>query len=208
MNKNDFTIINGILLEYTGEDTEVTVPDGAAEIGISAFEYSGVKKITLPESVKRIEWDAFSDCSELKTVVLPYGIEEIEERAFEGCDSLEYTEYCGCRYLGSAANPYLALAVCESRDITEINVHKDTKLILARAFEDCEKLTSVAIPEGVRYIGTAAFQSCTALESVTFPESITIFIASQVAECVLECSAVVVRMGIDDHGYSPKSCSP
>lgn len=206
MNKNDFTIINGILFEYTGTEAEVTVPDGVKEIGISSLAYTDIKKIILPESVKRIEWDAFDGCEELETVVLPDGIEEIEERAFDGCESLEYTEYRGCRYLGSAENPYLALAVCDSKNITEINIHKDTKLILARAFEGCESVTSAVIPDGVRYIGTAAFQSCTALERVNFPESIRIIESSAFSFCE-KLTAAVFHYGVEKICRSAFSCT-
>ena len=206
MNENDFTIINGVLLEYTGEDTEVYVPDGTKEIGISAFEYADIKKVTVPESVKIIEWDAFSGCEELETVVLPDGIEEIEERAFDGCESLCYTEYCGCRYLGSDSNPHLALAECDSKDITEINIHKDTKLILARALEGCEKLASLTLPEGVRYIGTAAFQGCTSIESVTFPAGFKILESSAFAFCE-KLTSVFFHYGVEKICRSAFSCA-
>lgn len=206
MNKEDFTIINGVLFEYTGDDTEITVPDGVAEIGISAFEYADIKKITLPESVKRIEWDAFSNCTSLRTVVLPESIAEIEERAFDGCTRLEYNEYGGCRYLGSAENPHLALAECTRKDITEAVIHKDTKLILARAFEECEELDSLSLPEGVRYIGTAAFQSCTALQSVTFPASLRIIESSAFSFCE-KLTDAVFPIGVEKICRSAFSCA-
>ena len=207
MNKNDFNIIDGVLLEYSGDDSDVAVPEGTLEIRIYAFMHcDGVKRITLPESVKRIEWEAFLGCTALETVCLPESVEEIEERAFMGCRSLKYSEYGGCRYIGSKSNPYLALAFCDNKEATEANIHKDTRLILARAFEECEKLKKAVIPNGVRYIGTSAFEGCASLEAVAFPESLRIIESSAFSFCESLRTAVIPN-GVEKICRSAFSCA-
>lgn len=40
--KDNFKIENGILVEYTGKDKEVTIPEGVTEIGVAAFDIACV----------------------------------------------------------------------------------------------------------------------------------------------------------------------
>ncbi len=73
------------LWNYTGTDTEVTVPDGIEAIG-GAFSYHyDLTKVTLPASVKRIEEGAFYNCYSLTEIGMCEGIEYIGSNAFNGC---------------------------------------------------------------------------------------------------------------------------
>ena len=49
---------------------------------------SPVEKITLPDTITKIEDDAFSNCSSLTSINLPEGLTTIGESAFSGCDAL------------------------------------------------------------------------------------------------------------------------
>ena len=62
----------------TGELTE------GGEQWQGVFEGSGLEKVRLPETLKRIEYGAFRDCRNLKGVQFPSTLEEIGLRAFEG----------------------------------------------------------------------------------------------------------------------------
>ena len=57
MKLSDFVIKNGVLEKYTGNEKEVTVPDG----------------------VKWIGWSAFRNCVQIEKVVLPFGVTRIGE---------------------------------------------------------------------------------------------------------------------------------
>ena len=63
----NFVISKGVLTEYTGNSSRVTVPDNVKKLGASAFE--GNKNITyvsLPGKVTEIGAQAFKDCKYLR----------------------------------------------------------------------------------------------------------------------------------------------
>ena len=111
----DFIIRNGVLEKYTGSGEDVVIPEGVIIIGGDVFRtpYAVLKsvvipegvieierraffgcgaleKVTFPESLKRIGWMAFADCTNLKEVIIPNGVEVIESIAFKGCTGIAY----------------------------------------------------------------------------------------------------------------------
>lgn len=81
--------------------TIIIVPEGVIHIGRAAFLASRVVNISLPDSLKMIDDDAFSGCTRLKDIYLPNHITHIGARAFMGCDTIreivlpETVEYIG-----------------------------------------------------------------------------------------------------------------
>ena len=48
-------------------------------IGASAFEKcTSLVSVTLPSSLKRIEWNSFVDCTALKEIILPVSLDEVD----------------------------------------------------------------------------------------------------------------------------------
>jgi len=90
-----YEIINGevTISEYTGEELDVVVPEMIEDCPVriiddSAFEYSGITSIVLPETVRLIGVYSLSDCDSLESIILPEGLEHIGYGAFWGCDVL------------------------------------------------------------------------------------------------------------------------
>ena len=54
--------------------------DGQLYYGV--FQESAVESVTLPSTLKRIEYGAFQDCKNLKHITLPNGLEKIGMRCF------------------------------------------------------------------------------------------------------------------------------
>ena len=63
-----FHIRNGVLEEYDGEATDVTVPEEVREIGEEAFWGMDVERVHLPEDLRKIHSDAFYNCRQLKEI--------------------------------------------------------------------------------------------------------------------------------------------
>ena len=66
----------------------VIIPEGIEVINASAFDMSDAESVTIPNSVKSIEFNAFGGCSNLKSVKLPEGLKVIEDLAFSCCEEL------------------------------------------------------------------------------------------------------------------------
>ena len=64
---SDFTVENGVLTAYTGDDATVTIPSTVTRIKSTAFQTShDMTKIVIPTSVTTIDNTAFDRCSKLK----------------------------------------------------------------------------------------------------------------------------------------------
>lgn len=71
------------------EINEYVVQDGVQEIREYAFEGSKIKKIVLPDTLKKIDYSAFYYCQLLEEVVVPDSVTEIGDDAFSHCSNLK-----------------------------------------------------------------------------------------------------------------------
>ncbi|MGN0166225.1 MAG: leucine-rich repeat protein [Lachnospiraceae bacterium] len=79
----DFVILgDGILYDYQGNETEVTIPEGVKVIGPISFSQNfTLTKVNIPDSVTIIGQQAFMGCINLDFVSVPSGVTTIEDRA-------------------------------------------------------------------------------------------------------------------------------
>jgi hypothetical protein len=85
----DFQMNGDILVRYTGTEETVSVPDGVKEIGEEAFsENSSIKKVILPNSVEKIKYNAFFGCENLEEIDLNDELLSIGSSAFSNCKKL------------------------------------------------------------------------------------------------------------------------
>lgn len=131
----EFLVENGVLRRYLGSRRSVTIPDGIAVIGKTAFlECINMEQVTIPGSVKTIDRDAFCACVNLKQAVLEEGVESLGEYAFCACRSL-------CR----------------------VSLPESLRTIGSFAFAGCADLKEIHIPAGVTKLGDMAFTRCRGL---------------------------------------------
>ena len=118
--------------------TSVTFEEGSKclEIGLSAFEDSGITNFTIPSSVTTIRDRAFYGTA-LKDIVIPRTISRLDGFSFANCQQLE--------------------TVTIEAELTEI---------LDSTFENCTSLSSINIPASVEYIAETAFSNCGNLMTV------------------------------------------
>lgn len=112
-------------VEIKGEKYTLTELSNALMIS-----QSGVTKVTLPPTVKRIAGSSFNGCSSLSEINLPEDLEFLGGGCFLGCKSL-----------------------------TSIVIPKNIKSIGDKTFST-SGLTSVELPEGLVSIGQYAFYGC------------------------------------------------
>lgn len=94
MNHKDFEVNHSVVTRYYGLSTDVTVPEGVAEIGPYAFlNCRRICSITLPDGVTRIAASAFSKCISLERIKIPGSVTAISQDAFQDCRRLSIVEY-------------------------------------------------------------------------------------------------------------------
>lgn len=69
--------------------TSVTLSDGLVSIGNSSFQFTNIKEIDFPKTLKSIGKDAFDDCRQITAVTLPDNLEYVGRYAFSNMDNLE-----------------------------------------------------------------------------------------------------------------------
>lgn len=157
-----------VITNYKGSDTEVTVPEKIGKspvtaIGRGAFaggsglcagivtsyasyeqmrNHRNIKKITLPQGIKKIEAGAFADTTCLREINIPETVEEIKDAAF-----------------------YQAVS------IKSLALPLSVKKIGAYAFAHCKSLGCVKIC-GAEEIGAGAFRNTQSLKTLELPESL------------------------------------
>ena len=221
----DFEIKDGCLVKYTGEDTEVVVPDGVTSIGEDAFEWcSSLTSVTIPDSVTSIGESAFSCCWSLTSVTIPDGVTSIGYEAFRVCSSLTSVmipdsvtnigdgAFYGCENLKSVTIPNGVTSIernifCGCSGLTSVKIPDSVTSIGESAFRECSSLTSVTIPDSVTSIGYEAFGECSSLTSVTIPAGVTSIEESAFEGCD-SLTSVTIPNGVKSIGSDTfKDCS-
>ena len=136
---NSFSIENGGYYDLES----ITLPNSLREIDAEAFAGAQIQEIDIPDGVTSIGMGAFSGCRQLKKVQLPSGLKKVESGVFSHCSELE-----------------------------EISIPESVTEIGAIAFSDCSKLNNITIPQGVTTLGEAAFASCP-LSNIVLPKGVT-----------------------------------
>lgn len=162
-----------ITLYVTYEGREYAVD----EIGDSAFAFSKLEEIVIPNSVRRIGQAAFYGATRLNTVELGDGVEEIGDGAFSYCESLEnikLTAKSAFRlHLGMIYTADFETLVSSGFASDEVVLRQSTKIINAYAFEGNSRVTSVTMNKNLKTIGDMAFYDCSALESVSISSTVS-----------------------------------
>ncbi|MGN0605616.1 MAG: leucine-rich repeat protein [Oscillospiraceae bacterium] len=185
--ENGFVIINGYLYSYSGDDTEITIPDSVTVIGCDVFQnHSEITKVTIPDSVTTINSSAFSDCSSLTDVYIPESVQYVSFTAFSNTPFLENQtdEFVifGShlyKYNGNASEVIIPdnivsigmEAFYKNENISSVVFPENLKLIESYAFYECTGLSKINLPHYIKQIDAFAFSGC-AFTEVTLPDNI------------------------------------
>ena len=152
-----------------------------SKIESTAFWYSSLIQIELPETLEIIDNLAFASCSELTRVggLQNTKVTQIVDSAFSGCSKLKNVIFPqtlltlgGSAYSGCSA-------------LTSVTFNSNLKTIGANAFEGCSSLSQLTGLEKtvVATIGDSAFKGCSSLVDVSLPNTIQTIGANAFANC-------------------------
>ena len=162
---------------------ECIIESPVSAIGKACFEYCGnLRKVTLPEGLKRIEEDAFLYCSKLQEINLPESMKFIGTEAFMACSQLNnihlsdslislgtYAFY-GCSSLTNVHIPSslttLSNSVFRGTGLRYIHIPSNITTIEPGAFMACQQLQGVRLSEGLQSMAYGAFYACTDLKYI------------------------------------------
>ena len=94
---------------YTSDEIIIYVKEGTKSIAASAFNFSGIDEVVIPESVEIINSFAFYNCFSLEKVIIPRNVTNIGENAFGyyndggNTKNSNFIIYC---YSGTAGEQY------------------------------------------------------------------------------------------------------
>ena len=150
--ESDYTgnVVIPATVTFNGKTFQVT------EIGDHAFYLNeAVTNITIPSSVKTIDWDAFTDCSGLSRVSIT-----------------DLAAWCNMD-IRSNPLPYAQHLYLNNTEVTDLTIPDNVTIIKDNTFQHCTGLTSVTIPNTTTSIGNNAFEDCTGLTDVFIGNSVT-----------------------------------
>ena len=154
-----FVLLNNVLIDYVGDDTQIIIPGGVTAVADGAFQ--GHKQITcvqMPETVTYIGKCAFRNCIALENIQIPSSVTEIGFNAFGNTPWLQakkedFVVINGILYTYQGGNP-------------KVQIPETVTAIGPYAFASNQSLTSVKIPDSVTRIGESAFCRCEKLKTL------------------------------------------
>ena len=144
----------------------LTIPDSIVSIGCTAFRENCMTHAILPETVARIGFSAFSDCTYLQAANIPKSVTILEENTFWGCSSLASVNFSE----GLTSIGWDAFRNCQN--LTSVSLPESLKIIGGNSFASCSSLKTLVIPSGVSLIGDSAFGNCSSLDTVVLSKNV------------------------------------
>ncbi len=166
---------NHNLWKVTFTDATTAPTEGILTIGQNVFSgnqgYCRITDIKLPNTLKKIDNNAFSNAGPFESINLPANLETIGTSAFSGLANLKnvvIAQNCKLKEIGKSA-----FSGCKGISTMDFTKLSSLETIGDTAFYQCVNLPSVNLTGSkVTNIGAQAFCECSSLTSVTLPSTI------------------------------------
>lgn len=170
------------IVKYTGEEENVNVPGFLSGLPVTEIREEAFLNQTMPvrvnisSMVRKIGQGAFKGCSSLTRVTLPESMERLEKELFFMCVMLETAELPSMlKEIGENA-----FSGCR---LSEIELPEKLKTIEKGAFSRCVELKKVILPKELKAIGTEAFSGCVKLRHIMLPAGISLLPENTFKDC-------------------------
>lgn len=187
----DFIIKDGVLTDYVGQDSKITIPSNVKEIRSCAFHGNSIlEEVTIPGNVKVIGSDTFSECNHLKTVIMEKGVETIDTHAF-GEDSnlttvtipetvvrIKEGNFRESKWIKNDIQEFMlagnGILIDYKGKSSKVTLPANVRAIGSDAFQNSKNdLTQIIMDKGLKKICNNAFADFSKLKVVSIPESVT-----------------------------------
>lgn len=168
----------------------IVYTDGAEKILVG---YTGNEtELVLPEHITQIYQYAFKDCTSITSVVVPYTITQIGNGAFAGCFALTKMTlpFAGATKNGSTDTHFGYIFGASSYSNNKNYVPTILKeititggVIKADSFDGCDSLNTIVIGNDVTTIGSSAFSGCSSLTEIVITDGVTSIAGYAFAGC-------------------------
>ncbi|MBE6387141.1 MAG: leucine-rich repeat domain-containing protein [Lentisphaerae bacterium] len=202
-----FSDDNRTLVSCPIDLARVVIPRGVTKIKKVMCPYA--ETVFIPESVRKIERDAFAYCNSLTGIDIPEGVEIIDDSTFKFCEKLkkvtipesvkyiswEAFENCPLESIYISKNVH-GIGTRAFPNAKSVKISKDNKYFAvdehsALFYVDSHTLIHIPrsfkggyiVPDGVENIASGAFENCKNLTTVVLPDSVKIIKMSAFANC-------------------------
>ncbi|MBP5591464.1 leucine-rich repeat protein [bacterium] len=161
----DFIIKGTKVLEHTGHQKNVVVPDGVTDLASCLFwDNQEIEEVILPESLINIGGDTFYNCRNLRKVNIPAKVKIMGNNPFAGCPTAEI--------INNSSNFQMEDGVLYDRNFSKLiyypisrkeksyQIKSGTKIVGKHAFFLCSNLIELTIPESVIKLENNPFSGC------------------------------------------------
>ncbi|MHB8360738.1 MAG: leucine-rich repeat domain-containing protein [Thermoplasmataceae archaeon] len=152
----DFTIINDVLMEYTGTDYRVIIPKEVEQLRSSVFwNFTNIQEVVVPNNLFNLGGDTFFSCVNLHSFIIPRSVRIMGDNPFAICPKLDLFN----------ESPHFIL-----EDGALYNKER-TRLIY---YAIKRKEATFGVPDGVISIGKHSFCNCHNLRRIIISPSVRI----------------------------------
>lgn len=157
---------------------EVVIKSGVTGVGSGAFMgCTALKKVSISDTVKKLDLNAFSGCTALEAFAVEDGNE-----AYASADGVLFNAgktlliSCPVGKTGAYTVPETVTEIEKSAfaasGVESVSMSDAVNTVGEGAFSNCSKLKSVVLPKGLKELKKSLFSGCSALEAISIPDSV------------------------------------
>lgn len=157
---------------------EVVIKSGVTGVGSGAFTgCTALKKVSISDTVKKLDLNAFSGCTALEAFAVEDGNE-----AYASADGVLLNTgktlliSCPVGKTGAYTVPETVTEIEKSAftasGVESVSMSDAVNAVGEGAFSNCSKLKRVVLPKGLKELKKSLFSGCSALEAISIPDSV------------------------------------
>lgn len=157
---------------------EVVIKSGVTGVGSGAFTgCTALKKVSISDTVKKLDLNAFSGCTALEAFAVEDGNE-----AYASADGVLFnagkTLLISCpvgktdAYTVPETVTEIEKSAFAASGVESVSMSDAVNAVGEGAFSNCSKLKSAVLPKGLKELKKSLFSGCSVLEAISIPDSV------------------------------------